>query len=90
VSGEGDRGVPDVERYEQLRTRVLAGEPDGFRLGRAMLEHHGVAAWTRAWQATAPPPAVAREPTTVTRLPSDARQIVGVLATMALASAAAG
>jgi hypothetical protein len=90
VGDDDDRGASCVERYEQLRARVLAGEPDGFRLGLAMLERRGLAAWARAWRGTAPAPAVAPARATVIELPSDARQIVGVLATMALAFATAG
>ena len=36
-----------VERYEQLRSHALDGEPSGFRLGLALLERRGVAAWSR-------------------------------------------
>ena len=47
-------GGGDVERYEQLRSRALDGEPSGFRLGLALLERRGMAAWARAWDTTAP------------------------------------
>jgi hypothetical protein len=92
VNGDRGRGASCVERYEQLRARVVSGEPDCFRLGLAMLERRGVAAWSRAWQATAPAPAPAAGPhrAAVAQLPSDARQLVDALATIALASAAAG
>lgn len=90
MSGDRDRGASDLERYEQLRARALAGEPDGFQMGLAMLERRGVAAWARAWQSTKPAPALATDRAAVIELPSDARQIVNVLATMALASAAVG
>jgi hypothetical protein len=77
-------GVGDVERYEQLRACALGGEPDGHRLGLALLERRGVAAWTRVWPATAAAPAPpsarpALEPT------PERRELVGVLASMALA-----
>jgi hypothetical protein len=67
----------------------LAGGPDGWRLGLALLEHRGVAAWARAWHTTAPaadaPPArLAVEPP-VESLAGAAGEIVGVLASMALA-----
>jgi hypothetical protein len=78
----GDRR--DVERYEQLRCHALGGVPAG-RLGLALLQRRGVVAWTRAWpsQSATPParPEVAASPA--------AEEIVGVLATMALACAAA-
>jgi hypothetical protein len=71
----------DVERYEQLRRRALGGDATGWRLGLAVLQRHGVAAWTRAWQATAPAPPA--RPAVATPLDSDG--VVGVLAAMALA-----
>ncbi len=87
ASNERRSGAGDVERYERLRARALSGEPDGFRLGLAMLERRGMVAWARAWQTTAPPrPALAAGPTL--GAPSDAREIVGVLAGMALAAVA--
>jgi hypothetical protein len=81
----------DVERYEQLRSQALDGGPSGFRLGLALLERRGVAAWSRAARATA----TAREPqkastTAVVELPAAGRELVGALASMALARAAAG
>ena len=85
LARDGDEGG-DVERYERLRACALAGEPDGWRLGLALLERRGVAAWTRAWQSTAPvpsaPPARAAVEATTG---AGAGEIVGVLATMALA-----
>jgi hypothetical protein len=70
-----------VERYEQLRRRALQGEASGWRLGLALLQRGGVAAWAKAWQPSVPvcpvrPPIAA---------PVDGDGIVGVLATMALA-----
>ena len=79
-----------VERYEQLRRRVLGGQPDGFRLGLAVLQRQGMAAWLRAWDdlgpvETAPMPQPwADAPTAVA---SDA--VVAVLASMTLACAGA-
>ena len=81
----GDRC--EVERYEQLRARALAGAPDGFRLGLALLERRGLVAWSRALTTTASPAPPARPPV---EAPVPASEIVGVLATMALACAAAG
>jgi hypothetical protein len=78
-----------VERYEQLRARALAGEPDGFRLGLALLERRGLAAWSRALKTTASArPAPPVRPTA--EAPASASEIVAVLATMALACACAG
>ena len=82
-------GPGDVERYEQLRSHALDGEPAGFRLGLALLERRGVAAWARAWRgtATAPP----RPPTApVAELPAASGELAGALASMALARVAAG
>ena len=82
---DGTAGGPrDVERYEQLRAQVLEGDPSGLRLGLALLEHRGVVAWTRAWQTTTPTPA--RSAIAMPAAESD--QLVGVLASMALACVA--
>lgn len=45
-----------VQRYEALRLAPCASAPGG--LGRALLMHHGMAAWMVAWARTAsqPPP----------------------------------
>lgn len=78
----GDAG--GVERYEQLRRQALGGEPSGWRLGLALLERRGVAAWVRAWQTTVPaPPSQPSRPAVETAVGGE--EIVGVLATMALA-----
>jgi hypothetical protein len=82
-----DRGHGDVERYEQLRTRALVGAPDGFRLGLAILERRGLAAWVRAITISTPPVPTAHARTKVIELPTNARQIVDALATIALAAA---
>ena len=37
--------------YEQLRERVLAGQPDGWRLGLGVLVGKGMVAWFSAWTA---------------------------------------
>jgi hypothetical protein len=71
----------DVERYEELRHRALGGDSAGWRLGLAVLQRHGVAAWTRAWQSTAPITPPRPVPTT----PTDGDRVVDVLAAMALA-----
>ena len=90
---DADDRVRDVQRYEQLRSHALDGEPSGFRLGLALLERRGVAAWARAWGGTAPAEPAARfQPAAATACPplpvGDA--LVGALASMALARVAAG
>jgi hypothetical protein len=78
----GDRG--DVERYERLRRDALAGAPAG-PLGLALLQHRGVAAWSRAWPGPRSLPA-ARP---AVPAPPAGEELVGALATMALARLAA-
>jgi hypothetical protein len=75
----GDGG--DVERYERLRRQALGGDTSGWRLGLALLQRRGVAAWVKAWPATAAT-APTRSPAAV---PLDGDGVVGVLAAMALA-----
>ena len=87
---DASAGVGDVERYEQLRSRALDGEPSGFRLGLALLERRGVAAWARAWQGTAPAREQASLPASILELPAASGELVGALASMALARVAAG
>jgi hypothetical protein len=79
-SDERRSGVGDVERYEALRRRALAGEPSGWRLGLAVVQRQGVAAWIRLGQAL-PPPA----PTHIDDAHVGSDALVGVLTTMALA-----
>lgn len=77
--------LADIERYEQLRSDALAGGPSGFRQGLALLQRRGVAAWARAWRTTLPAPA-AGSAVAAARDPADSTdEIVGMLATMALA-----
>lgn len=82
-AAEGDGG--DVERYERLRACALAGEADGWRLGLALLEWRGVAAWARAWQSTAPASPAPSPARPALEPPAGAGEIVGLLASMALA-----
>ena len=88
---DGDDRVWDVQRYEQLRSHALDGEPSGFRLGLALLERRGVAAWVRAWSET-PARTAAQAPETPTAATPVAAddELVGALASMALARVAAG
>jgi hypothetical protein len=75
------RRSDDVERYEQLRHRAIEGDASGWRLGLALLQRRGVTAWCRAWEPT-PAPSPAGPPAAA---PTGGDEIVGVLATMALA-----
>jgi hypothetical protein len=73
------RGAEDVERYECLRRRALGDEQAGWRLGLAVVQRRGVAAWLRVGHAIPPPTPSAK------RVPVGGDELVGVLATMALA-----
>jgi hypothetical protein len=75
-----------VERYEALRSHALGGQAAGWRLGLAVLERQGVAAWLRAWESTAPTRLV--RPTV--NVPLEGNELVGALATMALACISSG
>jgi hypothetical protein len=84
------RGVAaDVERYEQLRAHALEGGPSGFRLGLALLERRGGAAWTRAWSSTAAGSPAATGPAAGVLPVAADGELVGALASMALACVAA-
>jgi hypothetical protein len=84
-------GSDVVDGYEQLRARAVGGDTDGWRLGLGVLQQRGVAAWLRVRQAAMP----TVSPPTPTRAGSrlaggvDA-ELVGLLASMALAVAAQG
>lgn len=80
ATGEPHAGE-DVERYESLRRRALGGEPSGWRLGLAVVQRRGVAAWLRAGHAL-PAPSPTRPANDVV---VGGDELVGVLATMALA-----
>jgi len=86
----GDRSDV-VEGYEQLRARVLDGEADGWRLGLGVLQQRGVAAWLRMHQRIIP---TVLPPTPVPATPPLAggveAELVGLLASMALAVATRG
>lgn len=75
-----------VERYEALRSHALGGQAAGWRLGLAVLERQGVATWLRAWESTAPARVV--RPSPDVSLGGD--ELVGALATMALACITSG
>ena len=80
-----------MDGYEQLRARALDGQADGWRLGLAVLQQHGVATWLRLRQAAVP---AVRPPTPARTAPPVAggveAELVGLLASMALAVATAG
>jgi len=80
-----------VDGYEQLRARALGGQADGWRLGLGVLQQRGVTAWLRLRQATVPkmsPPTPARTASPVAG--GAEAELVGLLASMALAVATAG
>lgn len=80
-----------MDGYEQLRRRALCGDTEGWRLGLGVLQQRGVAAWLRVGQAAVPtvcPPTPARP---VSPLAGGVEaELVGLLASMALAVAARG
>jgi hypothetical protein len=84
-------GSDVVHGYEQLRARALGGEADGWRLGLGVLQQRGVAAWLRLRQTTVP---TVSPPTPTWTAPPVAggaeAELVGLLASMALAVATAG
>jgi hypothetical protein len=91
IDDTGDDGSDVVDGYEQLRVRALRGEADGWRLGLGVLQQRGVAAWLRVRQATVPtvsPPTPTRA---ASRLAGGVEaELVGLLASMALAVATQG
>ena len=87
---DGD-GSDVVDGYEQLRRRALTGDTDGWRLGLAVLEQRGVVAWLRVRQAsvaTFSPPTPARAGSPLAGNVN--AELVGLLASMALAVATRG
>ncbi len=72
-----------MQRYETLRDKALGGETSGWRLGLAVVEHRGVAAWLRAAEAITAAAALPRPAGEVSVAGGD--ELVGVLASMALA-----
>jgi hypothetical protein len=90
---DADDRVWDVQRYEQLRSHALDGEPSGFRLGLALLERRGLAAWARACADTAraePAQRLHQATATACAPVPVGDELVGALASMALARVAAG
>lgn len=78
-----------VDGYERLRAQALCGDTEGWRLGLGVLQQRGVAAWLRVRQATVP---AARPPARAAPLSAGGvdGQLVGLLASMALAVATQG
>jgi hypothetical protein len=91
IDDDSSDGSDVVDGYEQLRARALGGEADGWRLGLGVLQQRGVAAWLRLRQATVPKVA---PPTPAWTAPPVAggveAELVGLLASMALAVATGG
>ncbi|WP_204079912.1 hypothetical protein [Mycobacterium riyadhense] len=91
TGGDRSDGSDVVNGYELLRARALGGEADGWRLGLGVLQQRGVAAWLRLRQATVPnvsPPTPTRAAPPLAG--SVEAELVGLLASMALAVATAG
>ena len=91
IDDTGGDGSDVVDGYEQLRARALGGEADGWRLGLGVLQQRGVAAWLRVRQATIPkisPPTPARPGAPLAG--GVEPELVGLLASMALAVATQG
>jgi hypothetical protein len=83
-------GSPLCAEYEQLRQVALAGHRDGWRHGLGVLTAKGVAGWMRACRTIAPPspvPPATSARGTVCALAPAARELVAVMAAMALAHA---
>jgi hypothetical protein len=86
----GDRS-DGVDGYEQLRARALGGAADGWRLGLGVLQQRGVAAWLRLRQATIPTVSVPTPARTASPPAGGVEaELVGLLASMALAVATQG
>jgi hypothetical protein len=84
-------GSDVVDGYEQLRARALCGDTDGWRLGLGVLHQRGVAAWLQVRQARVPsisPPVPAPAASPLTG--GVEAELVGLLASMALAVATQG
>ena len=89
TSGDGS---DVVDGYERLRARALGGDADGWRLGLGVLQQRGVAAWLRVRQATVPDGLTAHAHPGRRRPVAGGvdAELVGLLASMALAVAARG
>lgn len=84
-------GSDVVDGYERLRARALGGEADGWRLGLGVLQQRGVAAWLRVRQAAVPTVSVPTPARAGPRIGGGVdAELVGLLASMALAVATGG
>ena len=91
VDDTGGDGSDVVDGYEQLRARVLGGDADGWRLGLGVVQQRGVAAWLRVRQAAVPTVAPPPPTRAASRLAGGVEaELVGLLASMALAVASRG
>jgi len=79
-----------VDGYEQLRRRALSGDTDGWRLGLGVLQYRGVAAWLGVRTAMAPVRATPTRPLPPATGGGGTAELVGLLASMALAVAVRG
>ena len=85
-----DDGSPLCAEYEQLRQVALAGHRDSWRHGLGVLAARGVTGWMRACHTITPPapiPPATSARGTVSALAPGARELVAVMAAMALAHA---
>ncbi len=84
-------GSPLCAEYEQLRQVAMAGHRDGWRHGLGVLAAKGVTGWMRACRTITPTPSPMPPATsargTVSALAPGARELVAVMAAMALAHA---
>jgi hypothetical protein len=90
ANGDRSDAGGDVERYEQLRARALAGEEETFRMGLALFYARGLAAWARELRSIAAAPPAVAERGDAGELDGNQRDLVAVLTTMALASMGEG
>jgi hypothetical protein len=92
IDGAGGDKPDVVHDYEQLRARALGGDAGGWRLGLGVLQQRGLAAWLRVRQAAMPTIAAPPTPTWAgPRLAGGVEaELVGLLASMALAVASRG
>jgi hypothetical protein len=74
-----------VVRYETLRTHALDGQASGGRLGLALFQGKGMAAWLRVCADIAPV-ALPGSSRPGPMEPGSCQELVDVLATMALAA----
>ena len=87
----GGDGSDVVDGYEQLRARALGGQADGWRLGLGVLQQRGVTAWLRVRRAAVPTISAAPPSWAEPRVAGGVEaELVGLLASMALAVASRG